>query len=279
MEPSPIPGAEEPVPAFTRIAPYYDELMHDVPYRAWVRFVLTLCRRHGLDPGRCLELACGTATIALMLADQSVEVAGLDRSSAMIDVARKKCAAAGAEIPLAVADLRSFGRETVGASEPFDLALCLYDSLNNILEPSGVRESFRCVESVLRPGGLFIFDVNTEYAFRANLFSQTNMNPSAPIQYRWVSSYDYSARVCTVNMQFWVQQKGVRQHFTEIHQQRAYSETELDRMLSEAGLELVGVYDGLTLRPPNRHTDRMYCVARTQSCRLDCKAVDSVAKP
>lgn len=255
---APLPeDSNTPFASFTRVAPYYDELMRDVPYGSWVQYVFTLADRFQLEPRRILDLACGTGTISLMLEERGYEVVGIDGSAAMLAQARRKAAAVRRSIPFLEYDLRSFK-----APGEFDLVLCLYDSLNNILEPEGVQDVCRCVRRALRPGGLFILDVNTEYALRANLFSQEYMSPKAPVQYRWKSRYDYGSRICTVDMEFWVIENGTRQHFQEVHQQRAYGQPELQRFLQTAGLEPLAAFDGPSLRQPRPQTDRMYMVAR-----------------
>jgi ubiquinone/menaquinone biosynthesis C-methylase UbiE len=261
-------------PSFTLVAPYYDALMKDVPYRLWARHVIALARQHSREPQRILDLACGTGTVSLLLASRGYELVGVDRSAAMLDVARKKAAAAGASIQFIESDLRDF---TVPGS--FDLVICLYDSLNNILEQDGLRSAFQRARRALAPGGLFVFDLNTEFAFRTNLFTQKDMTPGAPVQYHWKGEYDYTERICTVTMDFWVNEAGRRVHFREVHHQRPYSEVEIQRLLASAGLTLVAAYDGLSHRPPERDTDRIYCIARLDTDEPCHRSMAQVSGP
>src|SRR6476646_4895631 len=81
--PHAIPNSQYPAPAspsFTAVARYYDLLMRDVPYRAWVRYLHQLLESHAFEPHRILDVACGTGTVAEMLARQGYEVAGIDIS-------------------------------------------------------------------------------------------------------------------------------------------------------------------------------------------------------
>jgi SAM-dependent methyltransferase len=48
---------------------------------------------------------------------------------------------------------------------PFDLAVCLFDSLNHVLDIESVARLFRAVYRVLVPGGGFLFDLNTPEGF------------------------------------------------------------------------------------------------------------------
>ncbi|MCA1595126.1 MAG: class I SAM-dependent methyltransferase, partial [Chloroflexi bacterium] len=176
-----VPWKTEPAdaaPSFTRIAPYYDDLMQDVPYAIWLEFILSLAARHDARPRRILDLACGTGTVSQMLAVRGYEVVGIDGSEPMLEQARRKASLCRAPLEFLQGDLRDFE-----APGHFDLVICLYDSLNNILEPEGVQQAFDAVQRSLVPGGLFIFDVNTEYAFRANLFTQENTREQTRVQY------------------------------------------------------------------------------------------------
>ena len=56
---------------------------------------------------------------------------------------------------------------TVGAV----FSIC--DSLNYITEPEELKQVFRWVNNYLDPGGIFIFDFNTEYKYREVLGDQT----------------------------------------------------------------------------------------------------------
>ena len=58
-----------------------------------------------------LELGCGTGRVTIPIARAGVEVVGLDNAPAMLDVARRKAAAAGVDVRWVTADMRSFQLE------------------------------------------------------------------------------------------------------------------------------------------------------------------------
>lgn len=244
--------------AFTLIAPYYDELMHNVPYDFWVRYVLQLVERYRLKVHSILDLACGTGNMAMRLAQMGYEVWGVDISTPMIAEARRKAQEAGLNIHYEVQDATQ-----LELNRPFDLVISLFDSLNYILVPERLQETFRRVHAHLTPGGAFIFDVNTEYALREGLFDQDNLTSRRRLLYRWKSRYDEEMRLCTVDMEFWLRdEKGdITHHFTEVHRQRAYSLDELKHMLLRAGFDYARAFHAYTLRAPNATTDRAFFVA------------------
>lgn len=244
--------------AFTLIAPYYDELMHNVPYDFWVRYVLQLVERYRLRVRSILDLACGTGNVSSRLAKLGYEVWGIDISAPMIAEARRKAQEEGLDIHYEVQDAAQ-----LELNRRFDLVISLFDSLNYILIPERLQEAFRRVHTHLNPGGASIFDVNTEYALREGLFDQDNLTSRRRLLYRWKSRYDEESRLCTVEMEFWLRdERGeVTHHFTEVHHQRAYSLDELKLMLLHAGFDYARAFHAYTLRPPNATTDRVFFVA------------------
>ncbi len=60
------------------------------------------------NPGRVLDLGCGTGRILSRLAEEGIEVAGVDSSVEMLDICRTKLSSLGLDVPLEQGDLRSF---------------------------------------------------------------------------------------------------------------------------------------------------------------------------
>jgi ubiquinone/menaquinone biosynthesis C-methylase UbiE len=95
--------------------------------------------------GRALDLGCGTAVVTVALARRGFDVVGVDHSPDMLEIGRRKVAAAGLEATLETGDVRAL---RFGDAE-FD---CLtIQGLLHHLEELGpcLREAVR----VLRPGG------------------------------------------------------------------------------------------------------------------------------
>lgn len=121
-----------------------------------------------IAPARIIDLACGTGTLALGLARRGFEVTGIDLSVAMLDQAREKQARLDPEGWLIVrwelGDMRFFGKNLLSGA--YDAVLCHYDSLNHLSNESELRAAFLQVAQVLKPGGLFLFDLNTLENYR-----------------------------------------------------------------------------------------------------------------
>lgn len=120
---------------------------------------LELLAGQGIQPGaRILDLACGTGTLSLALAERGYELTGVDLSDAMLAQARKKQAErkSGLEIQWLEDDMRYFLLD-----QPVDAVVCHYDSLNHLSNETELRGTFFQVAQALKSGGIFIFDLNT----------------------------------------------------------------------------------------------------------------------
>lgn len=157
------PSIHPPSPVQTQPAAYDDlAWMYDRQWGRDTERALGVIARLVLDdrppPARVLDLCCGTGRVDRALHDQGYAVTGVDGSPEMIRHARAN--APGCEF--VVADVRGFSLPGT-----YDLALCLYDSLNHLMEPDDLRRAFGAVHRALRPGAPFLFDLNVAEGYRA----------------------------------------------------------------------------------------------------------------
>jgi len=218
----------------------------------WVSYYLLLLSQQDVHPKRILDVCCGTGTMCELLDSEGFQMTGIDLSQPMIDRAREKAAVAMKEIHYECMDATKFD-----LGEPFDAAFSFFDSLNYITSPIKLKKALKRVSKHVKPGGSFIFDLNTAYAFEAKLFDQRNRSNNAKVKYEWHGDYDPETRLIKVHMQFW--KKG--EEFKEVHVQRAYSDEEIREYLADAGFTDVRVYDSYTLNRPRAKSDRVHYTA------------------
>ncbi|HZP81630.1 MAG TPA: class I SAM-dependent methyltransferase, partial [Chthonomonadaceae bacterium] len=169
--PSPHEDRADDRAQFVAVAPLYDALMTGVPYRDWVRYLHTLLDERHAHPRQILDLACGTGNVSELLAAEGYSVTGVDIAPAMIAEAQRKAEARGLSIAYFVQD----AAELDLPGRRFDLCISLFDSLNYITDPQRLSLAMERVAAHLAPNGLFIFDLNTEFALRNKFFDQDNL--------------------------------------------------------------------------------------------------------
>lgn len=241
---------------FESLAPFYDELMSGVPYAQWVEYVQLLWSLHNCAPHSVLDAACGTGNVSFELAQRGYRVLGVDLSPEMIAIAQQKITSSltDGKVEFAVGDLT-----TLSLGRSFDAATCLYDSLNYILDPHDLALAFSQLRRHIKPGGLLVFDLNSDWAFRANLFTQTQRDPRQTLHYQWHADFDHHTRICRVEMSFEKRtSEGQTQTFRETHHERAYLLEEVLELLQQTDWNLLGAYDAYTLNRPHARSERWY---------------------
>ena len=240
---------------FTDVAEIYDNLMSVVPYSWWVEYVERLWRSFQCRPASVLDLACGTGNVTAELHRRGYQVEGVDNSPAMLGIARRKLPS---EVRLHEQDARALD---LGRS--FDACVCLFDSLNYLLEPGDLDRAFRAVNRHLAPGAPFVFDMNAVRALEAGMFNQHGTGKDADLEYHWDSAWDPLSKLCTIHMEFHVRVGAEDwQCLQETHVQRGYTLPEITGGLRNAGFEVLAVYDAFTTHSPTAKSDRYHVAAR-----------------
>lgn len=245
---------------YQRFAEVYDEFMQEVPYSGWADYIEAIWKAQGQQPRLVLDLACGTGSMSLELAKRGYDMIAADQSEDMLYQAREKAEEAGQSILFLEQDMREF--ELYGT---VDSIICTCDSLNYLLEEEEVRQVFRLADNYLNPGGLFIFDVNTEYKFREVLGERTLAETYEDAAYIWQNYYYEDEKINEYQVTFFQKNaQGTYDREEEVHHERAYTEAELRLWLQQAGLRILGVYDAFTMEAPGPTSERICYVAAEQ---------------
>jgi len=239
----------------------YDALMADAPYDEWAAYIDSVFKNRlnipECDQPLVLDLACGTGNMTLRLAKMGYDMIGVDASEDMLAEAQRKAYEAGQQILFLAQDMRKL--DLYGT---IDAAVSVFDGLNYILTEEGLRMAFERVKLFLNPGGIFIFDMNTEYKFKER-FGSRSFEATVPSgeAYTWDNMYHEEKRINEYRMMFYSTEEKDCQPFEEMHYQRAYPIIDVCNMLFEVGFETVAVYDGYSDCAPDEHSTRVTFVA------------------
>lgn len=247
--------------AYRELAGCYDRLTNDVDYKAVVAFYQQILDREGVKPRTAVDLACGTGSVAILLAQMGLRVTGVDISEDMLTAAWDK-ASAMEEPPMFVCQ----PLQKLHLPRGVDLAVCALDSLDYILDPADCQEVIRRVYKCLNPGGIFIFDVNTPEKLRA-MDGQVFLDEDEDVYCVWRGEFDEQTNICSYGMDLFLRQGDHWQRSFEEHREYAYSQSQLTDFLKKAGFSRIRVYADRKMELPGEGEQRIYFSARKGSIR------------
>lgn len=242
--------------AYENLAASYDRLTNDVDYEATVAFYEKILAREGVKPRTAVDLACGTGSVAILLAEKGLRVTGVDLSEEMLTVASQK-AQEMEKPPMFVCQPLQALRLPVAV----DLAVCALDSLDYITDPEDCTEALRRVYKALNPGGIFLFDVNTPEKLRA-MDGQVFLDEDDEVYCVWRGEFDKETNICSYGMDLFQRQGKLWERSFEEHREYAYSREQLTTYLKDAGFTHIRVYGDRRLEAPAEGEQRIYFSAR-----------------
>lgn len=241
---------------YTAFARVYDLFMDQVPYEEWCDRLMEILQEHGIFHGLVLDLGCGTGKFTRLLANRGYDLIGVDGSGEMLQTAMEENG--GQDILYLQQDMRQF--ELYGTVRAI-VSVC--DCMNYLMEYEDLVQVLKLADNYLDPGGVFVFDMNTVYKYREILGEQTIAENREEGSFIWENYFDEEQGVNEYDLTLFVREADGRyERFQETHFQRAYEAEAVKRAIKEAGMELVGMYDGWTRREPGEESERICFVAR-----------------
>ena len=242
--------------AYHALAVSYDRLTADVDYEAIVAFYEQILLKEGVKPRSAIDLACGTGSVALLLAKKYERVIGVDLSEEMLTVAFQKAMEAGINVQFTCQ-----GLQQMRLPKAVDLAVCALDGLDYILDPADCKEAIRRTYKALNPGGIFIFDVNTPEKLRA-MDGQVFLDEDDDVYCVWRGEFNEETNICSYGMDLFQREGECWYRSFEEHKEYAYSIEQLTQYLKAAGFTHIRVYADGRLEQPQAGEQRIYFSAR-----------------
>jgi len=245
---------------YTSFASVYDMFMDNIPYDQWADYVDGLLKKYGIHGGLLLELGCGTGSMTRRLSNKGYDVIGIDSSEEMLAIARDKTE--DSSILYLCQDMREF--ELYGTVAAV-VSVC--DSMNYILSEEDLIKTFRLVNNYLDPKGLFIFDLDTEYAYKDIIGDKTIAENREEGSFIWENTYYEEEKINQIDLTLFIptEDSSSNKLFIkeeETHYRRAYSIDTIKRLIEEAGMEWVTAFHTLSEEAPRKDSERIYVIAR-----------------
>jgi ubiquinone/menaquinone biosynthesis C-methylase UbiE len=240
------------VSPYTKFAAAYDEMMKNVNYARWADYIDRLFALYNFHPRRVLDIACGTGSATLLLAEKGYMMSGTDRAMEMLLRAREKAKKRGLRLNLWQQDMRH-----LAVARPHDAVLCLYDSINYIVTEEEMKQVLTRVSEALVPRGMFIFDVTTEYNIVKHFHRQTFAESREDFSYIWKNLYLHKEKVCKTVLTFFLREDKHYRKYEELHVQKIYSVDQIKGLLEQTGYKLLSSFDAFTFNRWGRTSERI----------------------
>ena len=249
----------------------YDEFMDETPYDLWCERIDLLIKKYGIsEPKRdakealeseknlVLDLGCGTGTLTEMLYAKGYDMIGIDNSDSMLSIAMEKKEVSGSEILYLLQDMRELELySTIGTV----ISVC--DSINYILDEEELLEVFLRVNNYLYPGGIFIFDFNTDYKYREIIGDTVIAENRDNCSFIWENYYDEDEKINEYDVTVFVKEEGeLFRKFEETHFQKGYTKEKIENLLKRAGMNVLSMKDADTDGEVTGESQRIYVVAK-----------------
>jgi SAM-dependent methyltransferase len=220
----------------------YDIIYRGKNYVDEVDLIGRLLAKHGATgPRDILDLGCGTGSHTLALAQRGHRVTGVDRSSAMIALARDKIADANLPSGLVPTFVECDIRQ-LDLDRRFDVALMMFTVLGYQHENADLVSALAALRRHLHPEGLFIFDVWNGLAVLAERPNDRVVEASrggTRIGRKTSAQLDTLRQICRVHFALERTDTGGTTTWEEEHVVRYFFPQELDLAVRCSGLRLL----------------------------------------
>ena len=217
---------------YDNIAEIYDKLWADWYLPAAMPALERLFFSKVRAGAKVLDLCCGCGHVTKELVARGYEVTGVDASARLIELARQELPATD----FRVQDVRALQLEG-----KFAAILSTFDSLNHILTFEALKGVFAGVKNLISLDGLFLFDMNLEEAYFADLHRWAVTVDEANVTLVR-GEYDDDAQLAKTEL-IWFAKEQLPENFWRQHrsvvEERCYLQQDILQGLREAGFSRI----------------------------------------
>lgn len=239
---------------YESLAKIYDYIMLGVEYNLWFDLITDLCLENNfVRNAKILEIGGGTGVLGGKLSDYGFEYFGSDLSFGMAKAAKDK------GLNFVCADCQHL--PFIGS---FDMAIFLFDGINYLFEAKQFTRTFEQVHSVLKDGGLFLFDITTQTNSTNNFLNYRESYAGENYAYIRESYYDTENFIQHNDFEIFVKEKGKKgyQRYCERHIQKVHPVRNIIDSIPLDLFEVEGIWGNFDRRKWSMKSERVHFLLR-----------------
>lgn len=253
-------GLDEEV-QYNVLAQYYDDFMDEIPYAEWAEYIEELIQKYNKSRNeklQLLDIGCGTGALLEFLDSDKYSILGIDKSSEMINQARRKNIK---NSEFRAADILDFNSE-----KKFDIIISTFDSLNYILDYEDIEKVFSKTYDLINEEGIFIFDITTENNSLEYFYDEIYYNEYESFNYVRHSHYSEDEKIQYTDLTFYSRIADNLYSLTEeFHKQRVYDMKEIEKAFKNSGWQLIKAEDSYTREKADDKSNRICYILEKKS--------------
>ncbi len=242
---------------YNETAEIYDKLTSGIDYAAYAGYFMDLFGLYGNGQiHSVLETGCGSGNLTRILAAAGYDMTGADASTAMLSEAYTKESPGILWINQDVLDLDLFGT--------YDAVMSFLDLPNHLTDKGSLAKYFGLVCNYLNPGGLFVFDINSEYKFSHVLSDNVFYYDDDDYSCIWQNHYDEKSRICSMDITLFKREGSLFRRSDARNFERAYSMDEIKAAVEKAGMSVIDALGDMSREAPGEREERIFFVCRKE---------------
>jgi SAM-dependent methyltransferase len=239
------------VEAYEYLSQVYNELMSDVDYDAWIKYIDGILKRYGVRS--IFEAGCGTGIITGGLYRLGYDLTASDISPGMLKAASENARKNGHDITFVLQDMRH-----IEVGNKVDAVISACDG-PNYLDAGGLAMFAASAYGALSEKGVLLFDISSKAKLR-RMDGEVFFDDGDDASCIWQNTYDINGNSLEMDVTLFVRRGSLFERFTEVHTQYAYDPDFVKRVFTEAGFCDVCAFDCFTDNALGKDTDRIQFV-------------------
>ena len=141
-------------------------------------------------------------------------------------------------------------------------AVCTFDSLNYLSTADDLKSVFASVSLFMEASGIFVFDVNTKYAYENVYGDNCYVCEDGGDMLVWQNFYSKSSRRCRFVLTLFEEKNGSYVRSDEVQTEKYFSGRTIAGALDKCGFDILGIYGSTDMTPVCDDSPKAYYICK-----------------